>query len=216
MPATRGGASTAPASKSAARVYSPCDLCKDDPTRAPVWQIRAERIVDDKELKIVEYHDAEMDIDGVPVMWIPYFTQPRSVGEARERVLAGGHRLQLECSASTPSIPYYWAIGPDKDMTFAPLITSEAGVVLIDQYRQRFANGMIDLQGSIAFGTPAVDVGTSGQFVTNDAAVRGHLFGTGEFDLDDDWRATFNIQRTSDITYLLRYGFPSAQDFLTS
>ena len=42
------------------------------------------------------------------------------------------------------------------------------------------------------------------------------MFGHGEFDLSDDWRATFNVQRTSDLTYLLRYGFPAPQDYLSS
>ncbi len=46
--------------------------------------------------------------------------------------------------------------------------------------------------------------------------MRGNIFGSGEFDLNDDWRATFSIHRSSDITYLLRYGFPSGQDYLPS
>ena len=33
-------------------VYSPCKLCEDDPTRAPLWQVKAVRIVhDQKNLK---------------------------------------------------------------------------------------------------------------------------------------------------------------------
>ncbi len=196
-------------------VYSPCDLCKDDPTRAPAWQIRAERIVDDKEQKVIEYYDAEMEIDGVPILWMPYFSSPDPSVKRQSGFLpvGVGYNSNLGFHMETP---YYWAISPDKDMTIAPLITSQAGVVLIDQYRQRFANGMIDLQGSLGFGTPTVDVNALGQEVTHGGDVRGHLFGNGEFDLDDDWRATFNIQRTSDISYLLRYGFPSGQDFLST
>lgn len=196
-------------------IYSPCDLCKDDPTRAPVWQVRAERIVDDKELKKIEYYDAEMDIDGVPVMWVPYFTSPDPSVKRQSGLMpvTVGYNSNLGFHTE---IPYYWAISPDKDMTFAPLITSDAGVVLIDQYRQRFANGMIDLQGSLGFGTPPVSLNPAGLEVAHSGDVRGHIFGNGEYDIDDDWRATFNVQRTSDITYLLRYGFPSAQDFLST
>jgi LPS-assembly protein len=197
-------------------VYSPCDLCKDDPTRAPAWQIRAERIIDDSELKKIEYYDAEMDIDGIPMMWVPYFSSPDPSVKRQSGFMpaAVGYNNNLGFHIETP---YYWAISPDKDMTFAPLITSAAGVVLIDQYRQRFANGMIDLQGSMAFSTPPVDVSPSGEQVSQSPdAIRGHLFGSGEFDLNDDWRATFNLQYASDITYLLLYGFPSGLDFLSS
>jgi LPS-assembly protein len=197
-------------------VYSPCDLCKDDPTRAPVWQVRAERIVDDKELKRIEYYDAEMQIDGVPILWVPYFSSPDPSVKRASGFLppAIGYNSNLGFHLETP---YYWAISPDKDMTISPLITSGAGVVFIDEYRQRFANGLIDLQGSVAFGTPPIDVTTGGIEVDHGSQdMRWHLFGSGEFDLSDDWRATFNVQRASDITYLLRYGFPSGKDFLST
>jgi LPS-assembly protein len=195
-------------------VYSPCDLCKDDPTRAPVWQVRADRIVDDQELKKVEYYDAAMEIDGVPVMWLPYFNSPDPSVKRASGLLPATIGYSSTLGFHT-EIPYYWAIAPDKDMTFAPLITSDAGVVLIDEYRQRFSNGVIDLSGSIGFGTPQIEIGTSNNIVETNS-IRGHIFGSGEFDLSDDWRATFDLQRTSDLTYLLRYGFPSPQDYLSS
>ncbi|HEY5208667.1 MAG TPA: LPS assembly protein LptD [Stellaceae bacterium] len=195
-------------------VYSPCDLCDSDPTRAPVWQIRADRIVDDKELKTIEYYDAQMDIDGVPVLWVPYFTTPDPSAKRASGFLPATIGYSQNLGAHT-EIPYYWAISPDKDMTIAPLFTSDAGVVLIDQYRQRFANGMIDLTGSIGFGTADIENTPTGTIIASNA-IRGHIFGTGEYDISDDWRATFGVQRASDITYLLRYSFPSPQDFLST
>ena len=39
-------------------VYSPCDLCKDDPSAPPAWQFKAREITDDKELKLLEFRDA--------------------------------------------------------------------------------------------------------------------------------------------------------------
>src|SRR5512135_168992 len=57
-------------------VYSPCDLCQSDPTAPPLWQIKAERIVHDKEAQIVEYHDAVLEVDGIPVFWSPYLSSP--------------------------------------------------------------------------------------------------------------------------------------------
>jgi LPS-assembly protein len=197
-------------------VYSPCDLCKDDPTRAPVWQVRAERIVDDKELNRIEYYDAEMQIDGVPILWVPYFSSPDPSVKRASGFLppAVGYSSNLGFHLETP---YYWSISPDKDMTITPLITSGAGVVLIDEYRERFAKGLIDLQGSVAFGTPPSDIGPGGVEVNHGSEdVRWDVNGTGEFDLNNDWRATFNVQRASDITYLLRYGFPSGQDYLST
>src|SRR5271170_6072574 len=48
-------------------VYSPCDLCKNDPSAPPAWQLKAREITDDKDLQRLEFRDATMEIDGVPV-----------------------------------------------------------------------------------------------------------------------------------------------------
>ncbi|MEM9100260.1 MAG: LptA/OstA family protein, partial [Pseudomonadota bacterium] len=52
-------------------VYSPCDVCADDPT--PLWRIRARRIIHDEEDKQVHYENAWFDVLGVPLFWTPYF-----------------------------------------------------------------------------------------------------------------------------------------------
>src|SRR4051794_18296962 len=36
-------------------VYSPCDLCKDNPSAPPAWQFKAREITEDKELKVIEF-----------------------------------------------------------------------------------------------------------------------------------------------------------------
>jgi LPS-assembly protein len=48
-------------------VYSTCNLCKQDPTRAPLWQILARSAVQDTENKMIEYRDAEGERSGIPV-----------------------------------------------------------------------------------------------------------------------------------------------------
>ena len=47
-------------------VYSPCNLCKKDPTRPPLWQITAYSGVQDLEHKRDEYYDAELEMFGCP------------------------------------------------------------------------------------------------------------------------------------------------------
>src|ERR1051326_4618593 len=42
-------------------VYSPCDLCERDPSAPPAWQLKAREISDDKEQKLIEFRDAELD-----------------------------------------------------------------------------------------------------------------------------------------------------------
>src|SRR3546814_15825093 len=58
-------------------VFSPCNLCEDDPTRAPLWQIKAVKIIHDQEEKTIEYQDAWMEIYGLPVMYTPSMSHRR-------------------------------------------------------------------------------------------------------------------------------------------
>ena len=54
-------------------VYTTCNLCAKDPTRPPLWQIRAVSAVQDLEHKKIEYHDATLEMYGIPVAYFPYF-----------------------------------------------------------------------------------------------------------------------------------------------
>ncbi|HXQ52803.1 MAG TPA: LPS assembly protein LptD [Stellaceae bacterium] len=195
-------------------VYSPCELCQDDPRQPPVWQIKAEEVVHDKETQLIEYHNAIMEIDGVPVLYSPYFSHPDpSVKRASgflPPVFGSGATLGFHAT-----IPYYWAIAPDKDATFRPMLTTTAGVVLGGQYRERFANGLMVNDGSIEVGGHS-ETASASNFGPPAGSVRGHFFGTGEWDLTNTWRAGYDVQRESDQTYMLRYHFPTPGNYLTS
>ncbi|HUB97291.1 MAG TPA: LPS assembly protein LptD [Stellaceae bacterium] len=195
-------------------VYSPCELCAQDPTKPPVWQIKAEEVVHDKDLEIVEYHDAVMEIDGIPVMYSPYFSHPDPSVKRASGFLPPTFGYGNTLGAHV-TIPYYWAIAPDKDATFRPMLTSGAGVVLGGEYRQRFANGLMVNDGSIEAGGGRESISASG-FGPPTGDVRGDIMGTGEWDLNDDWRAGYDAQRESDQTYMLRYHFETPANYLTS
>ena len=88
-------------------VYSPCDLCKDDPTAPPAWQLKARQITDDKELKQLEFRDAIMEIDGWPVFYTPYMSAPDpSVKRASGFLIAVLRQLQH------PRLPFRDALLP--------------------------------------------------------------------------------------------------------
>ncbi|HEV2334224.1 MAG TPA: LptA/OstA family protein, partial [Stellaceae bacterium] len=57
-------------------VYSPCDLCKSDPSAPPAWQLKARAISDDKELKLIEFQDAVLEVDGWPIFYTHYLSEP--------------------------------------------------------------------------------------------------------------------------------------------
>jgi LPS-assembly protein len=182
-------------------VYSPCDLCKKDPTAPPAWQLKAREINDDKALKLIEFRDTVMEIDGVPVFYTPYMSQPEpSVKRANGFLTPNfGNSNTLGFHFS---LPYFIVLDDDKDLTLDPRFTSRAGPLLATEYRERFGNGQIDAIGSVNYS----NVGSNG-VETIDSQTRGHVNANGIFDIDDTYRTGFQIQRASDQTYLLRFGF---------
>jgi LPS-assembly protein len=183
-------------------VYSPCDLCKDDPSAPPAWQLKAREISHDKELQLIEFKDATMEIDGWPVFYSPYISAPDpSVKRASGFLIpsAGGSNTL----GFNVTIPYYWVLGPDKDLTLTPRFMTKAGVLLAGDYRERFSNGELD---AIASGNRS-NVGTGGSGSSQGVEWRGHINSRSVFDLDETYRTGLDVQRVSDQTYLLRFGF---------
>ncbi|MSO77867.1 MAG: LPS-assembly protein LptD [Alphaproteobacteria bacterium] len=184
-------------------VYSPCDLCREDPTRAPLWQIKAAEVVHDQLAQEVEYKDATMEIFGVPVFYTPYLAHPDSTVKKRTGFLAPSFGSD-STTGRTMATPFYIDIAPDKDATITPIFTTDQGVVASGQYRQRFQKGAVTLDGSYVNADRV-----EGNDVRQDRH-RGHFKADGGFDIDDNWRSKFRIYRASDETYLRRFRFDSA------
>ncbi len=189
-------------------VYSACELCKNDPTQAPTWQIKALKVIRDSDEKRIYYHDATFEIDGVPIAWTPYFsTYDPTVKRASGLLYSEfGYRSQLgfyDLSA------YYFDIAPDIDLQLDGGYYNHQGPLLGGIYRERFDSGQIQISGSLAESNIR-------QYPENnpnpdDKTIRGHIFAEGEFDLSDHWRAGFNYERTEDTLYVLKYQFSSQQ-----
>jgi LPS-assembly protein len=181
-------------------VYSPCDLCKRDPSAPPAWQLAAREIDHDKKLKIVEFRDAVMEFDGWPIFYTPYISAPDPSVKRASGFLAPSFGGSNNIGAHV-TIPYFLVLGPDKDLTLAPRFTTLAGPVLGGEYRQRFGNGELDAIGSLNYSNPDVSGASSGKIL------RGNINEHSVFDLSDTYRAGVDVQRVSDQSYLLQFGF---------
>jgi len=162
-------------------VYSTCNLCAKDPTRPPLWQIRAFSAVQDLEHKKIEYRDAVLEMYGIPVAYFPYFwhADPSVKRESGLLIPSMGTSSHIGVYFSQP---YYWVIDDQSDATFTPMITSRAGPELDVEYRRRFNNGFLLLNGSAGY------LNNTPQSV---------IYGKGQFSIDENWRWGFNAARTS-------------------
>ncbi|WP_448187553.1 LPS-assembly protein LptD [Azospirillum sp. sgz301742] len=193
-------------------VYSPCELCPTDPTRPPLWQIRAVRIVHDKEEHEVRYKDAVLEMFGVPVAYTPYLSQPDATVDRKSGFLTPLMGVNSELGIFFRP-RYYIDIAPDQDATVEVGGFTKQGLLLGGEYRKRFERGTLIVSGSGAQGE--LPNGLDNPAAPRENKLRGHVFARGLFEIDDVWRAGFNVRRASDETYLRRY-YDFREDFLTS
>jgi LPS-assembly protein len=179
-------------------VYSSCDLCPEDPTRPPLWQLRARIATLDGPEQRVRYRDASLEFGGVPLLYTPYFSHaspdaPRASGFLSPTVGTS------EFLGVFAEIPYYWAIDESSDATISVTASSSQVPNLGGAYRRRFNSGEIAVEGSLGRLDDTQSDGTG-----------GHIFARGRFALDENWRAGFSLNRASSLEYLRawRYGSP--------
>ncbi len=185
-------------------VYSPCELCLTDRERAPLWQIKANKVVHDEVSHDIAYYDAWLELFGVPVLYTPYFEHADPTVKRRTGFLAPiyGSSSTLGTTLTTP---YYVVLEPWRDLTIEPTGTTDEGPILGLQYRELTANGGFEFTGSITRPTTQ-----DPEFGANlgDEIIRGHIAGNAEFEIDQIWRAGLQLERASDATYLNRYSVP--------
>jgi len=196
--------------------YTPCKTCNKAGKRDPLWLIRADSITHDYDHKILKYKNVILEVAGVPIFYTPYFSHPDPTVHSASGLLVPDFSTSSELGLNV-TIPYYFNLAPNKDLTLSPLFTSKEGVVMGGTYRQHTGNGQFFIKGSV---TSAVDRNIS-QGNTGKHAIRGNVFSEGKFDLNniqfagDKWQWDYALRWVSNDTYLRRY-FQDRADVLES
>ena len=182
-------------------VYSPCQLCAEDPMRAPLWQIKAVKVTYNEAEHKIQYEDATFELFGVPVLYTPYFEHPDGTVKRASGFLTPQFGLSSKLGFHMQT-PYFWAISPDKDLTVAPIFSTGEYPVLYGTYRQRVEDGLfrITASGTVSDeNEPTVGI--------NEDDFRGHIDAAGRFDIDQNWRWGFDVERATDKTYERLFDF---------
>lgn len=177
--------------------YTPCKICNKPGERVPTWQIRADRVEHDQEKHRVKFKNATIEAMGVPVFYTPYFSEP----DPSVHYASGFLMPDVGSSSSIGyyiTLPYYWNMSKSRDATIQPMFTTRGGQVMMGEYRERWDQGGMWLQGSLAHNPRG---GTS----THQTQYYAHLFGSGRGAITDNWTFGYDAQISSNETYLKRY-----------
>lgn len=124
--------------------YTPC---KADTNMPPLWCISAARIIHDQKSATITYQDANFNLLGIPVAYLPFFEHADPTVKRRSGFLLPdfGNSSTL---GFTASVPYYFALSPQYDFLFNPEYLSKQGVLWRGHWRHRFANGQYEIKGA--------------------------------------------------------------------
>lgn len=180
-------------------VASSCHVCAENPT--PLWEIRARRIVHDQLERQIYFDGAQLRFAGVPVMWLPHLRVPdptleRATGFLMPRLVSTS-RL-----GTGVQVPYFFKLGPSRDLTLTPFLASKDVQSLGFRYRQAFRRGEIAVTGALSHDRVV-------------AGRRGWLAAEGRFDLPEGFELRFAGETISDPAYFRDYGL-SEKDRLDS
>ena len=163
--------------------------CKNDPGMPPLWCIGAARIIHDQQAATITYQDAQFELFGVPVLYVPYFQHADPSVKRRSGFLAPTFSNSSTLGASV-EVPYYWALAPNYDFTFHPRYFSKEGVLWQGDWRHRLANG----QYTVKFAAIEQDSGP-------EAGWRGSIETKGQFSLSSWWRFGWDATLESDESF---------------
>jgi LPS-assembly protein len=186
-------------------VYTACAPCKDDPKKPPLWQVKAARIIHDQGEKMIYFEDARIEFFGQPLLWLPYFSAPDPTVKRKT-----GYLIPTLSSSSVygvaAEVPYYWALAPDYDATFAPMITTKQGPLLQGEFRQRLMDGAYSIR---AAGIYQLDkdyfIRSNGTTTPGYRDWRGSVESSGLFALNNNWVWGWDGTLLSDRTFLQDY-----------
>ncbi len=171
-------------------VASSCEVCAAYPV--PIWQIRARRVVHDREERQLYFENARFEVAGVPVAWFPRLRLPDPTLERTTGVLAP--RFSADDLLGTGiEVPYFITLGPSRDLTLRPFVTNQETRSLGFRYRQAFDAGDLLVTGAVS------------RDEVRPGEMRGYVFAEGVFDLPRDYRLEFDLEGVSDDNYLLNY-----------
>lgn len=176
---------------------SSCNICAGRP---PLWEIRARSVLHDAQTQQLYFSGAQLRFSGVPIFYLPRLRLPDPSLDRASGFLVP----RLSTSSETGiglSLPYFVTLGPSRDLTITPEITSLAGQTLGLRYRQAVRGGDFSVTGAVSQGAGST--------------LRGYLEAEGAFSLPLGFALEGSGILVSDRAYLSDYGI-SNKDRLDS
>jgi len=172
--------------------------CRNDAGMPPLWCIGAARIIHDQQAGTITYQDAQFQLLGIPIFYLPYFQHPDPSVKRQSGFLIPSYSQSSTLGFSV-EVPYYFALAPNYDFTFRPKYFSDRGVLWQGDWRHRTATG----QYTINFA--AIDDPTLPTVDSELGNWRGSIQTKGQFSLASWWKYGWDATIESDESFRRTY-----------
>lgn len=182
--------------------YTACDACKDDPAKPPLWQVRAARIIHNQVEKVIYYENATIEFGGVPVAYFPYFSAPDTTVTRKSGFLNPVYSIGTALGQGI-SLPYFYALAPDRDLTITPTYYSRQGLLMQGEWRQKVGKGNYSISGAfISQSDPNAFLEYPNGGGTE---LRGYVETVGNIPISNRWRWGWDLAYVSDKWFYQNY-----------
>ncbi len=128
--------------------YTPCLETDYLIENCPGWKLKAKSIFQDNKTKTIHYDHARIHLFNVPVFYLPYFSHPDPSVKKRSGFLMPTVETDQNLG-DTLSIPIFYNIKSNLDLTFTPTIQSKSNDFYSINYRHLSNEGLFNIDTSI-------------------------------------------------------------------
>jgi LPS-assembly protein len=192
-------------------VYTACEPCEEKPDQAPIWRIKARKIIWDGKAKTIRFENSRFEFFGFPLAFLPSFEIADPTVKRKSGFLFPGIKYKSELGVGV-SIPYYLALSPTYDLTLTGTGYTKQGFLGEAEWRQRFNNGEYSLKiAGIHQNDPDAFIDENGRRNVDSGReddpnkFRG-MFGTqGRFDINPRWVFGWDVLVQTDKNFSRTY-----------
>ncbi|MDR1027025.1 MAG: LPS assembly protein LptD [Rickettsiales bacterium] len=178
--------------------YTACHGCD---SFGDAWTIHATDMTHDAVEKNMYFTNFWFDVYGLPLLYLPWFSQPDPSVKKRTGLLLPQVGTTSDMG-SRIDIPLYLYLDDNHDATITAVMLEKENPMFMGEHRLLLEHAEFDSTGSFTR--------------TADELDRWHIFSRGRIDLGENMRLRLNINRTSDDSYLPKYGFGNDRSYLES
>ncbi len=189
-------------------VYTACLPCSEG-GRAPLWQVKAKRVVQNGETHTVRLEHARFELFGHPIAYLPWIEVPDNTVKRKSGFLFPTFSA-AENLGFGASIPYYYVISPSMDATLTATGYTTQGLLLEGEFRQRLENGthILRVAGIDQASPSTFDAGTSDA----EHSARGLVASKGDFRINPRWAFGWDAMLQSDNNFARTYNLKGLKE----